>query len=480
VYLEHAGQGFRSLHHSSGGRALFIQEEHDMGTDPRSFDEGSRLEVYDLSQDTIVNYTGTHYVRILKLFETPADHPEETTEQEQNKPDRNKTFHLRYYIPKSTLVGKRERVRQIVIMFNGLNEVHRFDLYDVLGEHLAEQGIAAVLLPTPYHLNRNPQIENPATRRKPPHALLFRRPMRMYYNYKQSMRESELLIQKLRQTAPDEKDFGFYKSLFDPKLKVSILGFSLGGLRALASFILQPKQYDTCIVFNSGVKLSRLNTELIHISKTEWDKFVTRLQNDADKHSEAARPEGNVSTYSADRERAFWNAFDMVFLGNRPDKLKDSLTRHSKRLLLILSGADPTVPSDISELEKEGHGLNVFRIAGVGHIPTLDDKWSFWIDRVSELIIGFIGQAGQDLWSRQGIVSKIKSALKDPDYAIRQAKAEPDAVPPQLGELLDHVEPGKRKEVINAYYAGMAYYPHFRDVLKEVVKSERTNETKRR
>jgi hypothetical protein len=111
-------------------RQPFIQEEHGVGTD-RSFSDTSRRENYDVSQDTIVNYTGTHYMRILKLFEAPADYPEGTTEQEQIKPDYNRKFHLRYYIPKSVLIGKRERVRQIVIMFNGLNEVDRFDLYDV-------------------------------------------------------------------------------------------------------------------------------------------------------------------------------------------------------------------------------------------------------------------------------------------------------------------------------------------------------------
>jgi len=463
-------------------RQAFIQE-HDVGTDHRSFSEGSRLEDYDISQDTIVNYIGTHYVRVLKRFEAPADYREGTHEYKLIKPNYTKRFHLRYYIPKSTLIRKAERVRQIVIMFNGLNEVDRFDLYDVLGEHLAEQGIAAVLLPTPYHLNRSPRRKS-ETPREPPHVALFNNPMLMYYNYKQSMRETALLIRKLRQekTARDKNDFGFYESLFDPKLQVSILGFSLGGLRALASFILDPEQYHACIVFNSGVNLTKLNTERINIDKGDWEKFVKRLRSDARKYSDVAGPENTAKKARGKRSvPSLWDTFKMVFLGTDPPELSTSLMDNSDQLLLILSGADTTMPRDTSEIEVPGYGLNVFRIAGVGHIPTLDDKWSFWIDRVSELIVGFIGQAGQDLWSRQGIVSEVKSALKDPDYASRQVKAKPDAGTPQLGELLNQVEPGKRKEVINAYYAGMAYYPRFRDVLKEVVKSfEHTNEAKRK
>jgi hypothetical protein len=448
-------------------RQPFIPEEHDVGID-RSF--ASRREDYDVSQNTIVNFTGTHYVRVLKRFEAPANYDKGTFEYELVQPDYTKRFHLRYYIPKSTLIRKDERVKQIVIMFNGLNEVDRFDLYDVLGEHLAEQGIAAVLLPTPYHLNRSAPIKESTTQRESPHMALFERPMLMYYNYKQSMLESKLLIQKLRHKAGDPNDFGFYESLFDKDLQVSILGFSLGGLRALASFILEPHEYHSCTVFNSGVNLFELNTELIHIDKAEWLNFVTKLHSYTKKQPEGAQPE----------DGDFWDAFKMVFLGADPPGMSTTLMKHSERLLFILSGADPTVPSEkISSLEVAGHGLNIFRIGGVGHIPTLDPKWSFWIDRVSELIVGFI-EAGQDLWSREGVISAIASGLKNPDAAIGLLLTEPDAGTPQLEDLLKHVEQGQHAEVIESYYAAMAYYPHFPDVLKEVVKSlERTNKTKR-
>jgi hypothetical protein len=424
----------------------------------------SRREDYPVSQNTIVNFTGTHYVRVMKRFEAPSNYAKGTFEYELVQPHYTRRFHLRYYIPKSTLIMKDERVKQIVIMFNGLNEVDRYDLYDVLGEHLAEQGIAAVLLPTPYHLNRSAPID------KPPHVALFDHPILMYYNYKQSMLESKLLIQKLRHEAWDPNDFGFYENLFDKNLQVSILGFSLGGLRALASFILEPDDYHSCIVFNSGVDLFKLNTELIHISKAEWDIFVSKLHTDTRKQPAGLQPE----------DSDFWDAFKMVFLGEDPEGTRNALKKHSERLLFILSGADPTVPSEkIKNLEVEGHGLNVFRVGGVGHIPTLDPKWSFWIDRVSELIVGFI-QARQDLWSRQGVVSAIASGLKDPDTAIGLLKTEPDTKMPQLEDILTRVEPDKHAEVIESYYAAMAYYPDFRDVLNEVVKLFERNEAKRK
>ena len=93
-----------------------------MGTN-RSFREASlyRPEDYKSRQDTIVNYVGTHYVRVLKRFQAPAKYPKKSIEARLMRPAYNRTFHLRYYLPKFTLVRKTERVRQIVLMFTGLN-----------------------------------------------------------------------------------------------------------------------------------------------------------------------------------------------------------------------------------------------------------------------------------------------------------------------------------------------------------------------
>jgi hypothetical protein len=441
-----------------------------MGTN-RSFREASlyRPEDYKSRQDTIVNYVGTHYVRVLKRFQAPAKYPKKSIEARLMRPAYNRTFHLRYYLPKFTLVRKTERVRQIVIMFNGLNELDHFDLYDFLGEYLAERGIAAVLLPTPYHLNRTARRSS-KTPPERPHLRLFKKPMLMYYNYKQSMHETALLIRKLKGEARDKNDLAFYESLFDPDhLQISILGFSLGGLRALASLILQPQDYHACIVFNSGGSLDRVNPERIDIDNADWRRFVKNLRTATKK--------------PPDVDNEIWRAFKQVYLGlhggKRSSPLKNSLREHCDQLLFILSGADSTVPPDISQLEVEGHGLNVFRVGGVDHIPTLDPKWSFWLDQVSELIVGFIGQAGQDRWPEGGIVDEIASALKDPSYATRFAKS--DAKSPHLKDFLNEVEASKRATVIKAYYAGMAYYPRFSDVLKRVARSfERAKKPKRR
>src|SRR5918911_3559125 len=266
---------------------------------PLSFFEQSRLRGYDTTQDTLFDYAGTHHVRILKRFEAPSDYPPGSTSAKLLEAERNRIFHLRFYLPKAALISKGERIRDIVIMFNGLDEVDRFDLYDVLGQHLAEQGIAAVLLPTPHHLNRH--TPRAGLKPRPPHKELFALPLLIYYNYKQSMLESELLIQKLRHQQVNDEDFNFYEALFDPNLRISILGFSLGGLRALASFVQEPAKYHTCIVFNSGVELALLNTEFLRITKEQWKDFLDKLNQEVEANNDELEKE------------SYWKFFSGVF-----------------------------------------------------------------------------------------------------------------------------------------------------------------------
>ena len=431
---------------------------------PLSFFEHSRRREYDSDQNTLFDYAGTHHVRILKRFVAPSDHPSAPISAKLLTPERNRIFHLRFYIPKAALISKDERIRDVVIMFNGLDEIDRFDLYDVLGQQLAEQGIAAVLLPTPHHLNRHTPV--PGLSRRLPHDELFKHPMLIYYNYKQSMLESELLIQKLRHEGIDDQDFDFYQSLFDPGLRISILGFSLGGLRALASFVQEPSKYHTCIVFNSGVELSLLNTEVLNIKKKQWEEFLSELYQAVQENSAL------LSTDS------YWQYFSGVFLGGLPPWLKNRLRQNSHKLLFILSGGDEIVPSKIRNLEVAGHGLTVFKIAGVGHVPTMDPQWSPWLNRVAEVILNFVNQTGQEVWSHQDIVVELAKALECTEHLETLSHSEDEFGTTELRELLKSMSNQQRATVMKLYYASMAYYPRFRELLNAVVRHQKRERKK--
>ena len=291
--------------------------------------------------------------------------------------------------------------------------------------------------------------------------------MLIYYNYRQSMIESELLIQKLRHQSVNAEDLDFYQSLFDPGLRISILGFSLGGLRALASFVQEPTKYHTCIVFNSGVELSLLNTEFLNISKTEWQSFLNRLYNEV---------QDNDSQLSAD---CYWQYFSGVFLGGLPPWLKERLRKHSHKLLFILSGGDEIVPSKIGNLEVAGHGLTVFKIAGVGHVPTMDPQWSPWLSRTADVIFNFVRQTGREVWSHQDIVGEFSKVLEGTAYAETLTRCEDEFGTTQLIELLSSVPEENRHTVMELFYASMAYYPRFRELLNAVVKWKKRTRKRR-
>jgi hypothetical protein len=428
---------------------------------PRSFFEHSRCRTYDLTQNIIFDYAGTHHVRILKRFLAPGGHSRASL----LKPERNKTFHLRFYIPKAALTNREEKIRDIVIMFNGLDELDRFDLYDVLGEHLAENGIAAVLLPTPHHLNRNtPSADKKVVK---PHEKLFKTPMLLYYNYKQSMLESELLIKKLRQhVKTDPMDFGFYDSLFDRNLRISIFGFSLGGTRALASFLQEPTNYHTCVVFNSGVELSLLNTKFLKISEEEWKKFLSDLYEKVEKNEASLQNE------------KYWRYFSGVFLGEMSPWLKERLRKNSHKQLFILSGGDQIVPWDkLKNLEVEGHGLTVFKIAGVGHIPTIDPQWSPWLNRIADVIFHFVSKTGQGIWSHQNIASEFADVLNNTGYGDTLIYSNEEFGTAQLEDLLKNTNDENRAVILKLYYASMAYYPNFRELLNAVVRLKKAGKS---
>jgi predicted esterase len=423
---------------------------------PLSFFEQSRRRDYDTTQNTLFDYAGTHHVRILKRFEAPSNYPEGSTSARLLEPERNRIFHLRFYLPKAALISKDEKIRDIVIMFNGLDEVDRFDLYDLLGQQFAEQGVAAVLLPTPHHLNRH--TPRGGLKPVPPHEELFRHPLLIYYNYKQSMLESELLIEKLRHQCVNDEDFHFYEAVFDPNLRISILGFSLGGLRALASFLQEPAKYHTCIVFNSGVELALLNTEFLGITKAQWKDFLDKLnQKVEDKNDEL-------------EQQKHWKCFSGVFLGGLPFWLKERLKKNSHKLLFILSGGDEIVPPKIGNLEVAGHGLTVFKIAGVGHVPTIDPQWSPWLVRIADVIFNFVSKTGQEIFSHQDIVGEFAKLLKGTSYYATLQRSEEEFGTDDLRELLACLSKEEWVAVLKLYYASMAYYPRFRELLNDLCK----------
>ena len=172
------------------------------------FLKSSKIEndqrILDLRRDKILNYEDNTHLRIFKLFESTGKAYDnipsntETTSKNKYKTIPNLLFHLRFYFQRETLLEKEKRVKRLIIMTNGLNEVSHFNLYDQLGLSFAEKDCCSVLLPGPFHFNRRPRaldsdkIENKYTPQKMPSDFMFNDPLQLYYHTKQYVSDIKL------------------------------------------------------------------------------------------------------------------------------------------------------------------------------------------------------------------------------------------------------------------------------------------------
>lgn len=260
-----------------------VDERYSFSTsDPARLEELRRENIF-------TDYDSTTHIRIMKHFKSrKSDVCANDMIAKCWRDDNQNEFYVRCYLPKSKISAKsrNERIDKLIIMFNGLDEILNYDLYDALGSQFATNGIASILLPTPYHLNRR-CIDQEATDkfgkkryRIPSHYAVEERAMMYYYNYQKSMHELEDLLQCI--IGHDRDDHGFYSSLFNPSaLKITLFGFSLGGLRALGSALSLKSTYpqiSSCVTWNTGPGLIDANVGRIGANVEHWPKTMERVR----------------------------------------------------------------------------------------------------------------------------------------------------------------------------------------------------------
>jgi len=396
----------------------------------------SEVEHINRDEDKILAYQDNTHVCLFKLF--PLCRQKHNISYEDYR-----RFHLRFYLPKENVMDKEKKVERIIIMFNGLNEVEYFTLYNQLGYAFASNGIASVLLPLPDHLNRNARFRyknpNEEQKRLTPFDTLYERPLDTYKTYLQLMNETDLLVSHLRgHNCSLKGDCDFFKHTFEKDLKISVLGYSLGGLAAMATFLKNRENYSACFLLNSGVTLSDINTA--HMKKRDkWKRFVKKLQKEfADK-----------SIFISKKDTAYSNYFNQIFLGNQLLFLVEELKEHSKRVLFIFGGSDSTVPfKDFKDLEEEGYGLALFKIPGIKHFLAIDKEWTKWFDFVVNLIIEYKSNAERELYTYYDLMNKFVEFQRR--YNIFQKKDPFD--------ISDINDPGDQDGLRKAYHASIGYF----------------------
>ena len=348
--------------------------------DPKKIDKTQ----FNLSVNIIRDHESSHHVCFNKLF--PACRYKKDQLQDY------KRFHVRVYIPKKALMNIKKEIERAIIMVNGLDETKYFTLYDQLGLKLAEHGIASVLIPLPGHLNRHAEYRNKVpVYEKRPTADLLANPAITRRFYFQFMEELDILLDHLTGQDCCERNDNcfFFRSLFGPETRVSILGYSIGALAALAHFIKRKDKYNSCFALNGGIQISDLRFPDKFIEKSVWKEFTLKLTSFwATQHKPTDSPDEIIDD----------TLFSQFFLGSYTGPLKEILKALSRRILFVFGGSDQLIPfQSLQKIEPEEHGLSILKIPGLGHFLPKEREWSNWIDTLVNLIANFEENAAHEI-----------------------------------------------------------------------------------
>lgn len=327
----------------------------------------------------------------------------------------NLDFYLRFYFPKQQITTPEERPNKIIIMLNGLNEIYikHFNLYDRLGESFARLGITSILFPTPFHLNRAAvkkeslkifgkyeAVPQTLEHFQNPILQLVKNPFYMYMNFIQLLHEYRILrnlingnFEKITPTdcytigPPTKIDKEFYQGHIvnkGKKIEVSLLGYSLGGLKALACFSDNTNAVKSCILINSGATLDKMKLKGLLKDKDEgkWLKAVQVLMHEKNWENYPFADIARADSHFAYIKQIFFK--DPLF---DPDVVEQV----AKKLFLVIGGKDKIVPPEsIKRLEPKEYGLNILQIADLGHILVDDPIFNRWYPRIIQILSDFI------------------------------------------------------------------------------------------
>lgn len=336
-------------------------------------DGNNRIRTLDREADEVAVYESENYVCLMKLFPLCRhDHPVPAEDYRR--------FHLRFYIPREYFNDARKKIDRIIIMTNGLDEFNDYQLYDQLGSRFASLGLPAVLLPLPDHLNRHIRyrLDKPDAKqiKARPSSELLENPTVLYERFGQVKKELAELRRHIRwQTLEDKcKDLkspcSFYSHFFAPTVRMSYLGYSLGGATMLCDFLESEKELNACFLLNPAINLPAVSGRTMF--RQQWEKFIRELKR-------------SIRDYPA-RDRLF----EEILMGQYIDLTPELLQEHGHRLLFIFGGSDNFTNYKNSEVimpEQWGSGMLI--LPGIKHFFARNEEWKKWNKLTVKLISDF-------------------------------------------------------------------------------------------
>lgn len=355
-----------------------------------------RVRHVDRLRDKFVVHENDHYVCIMKLFPT-CDLTEQIGEEDWRR------FHLRFYFPKECIVNAHKKVDKLVVMTNGLDEINYYTLYDELGSRFASQGLAAVLLPLPDHLNRHTRyrIKKPSVKQiyEKPSQIMMEDPLKLYLRYIQFRDELLNLVNHVvgRSNCANKDDVcSFFKVFFSPKTRVSFLGFSLGGAAMLGNFLEWCKDdscLNSCVLLSGAINLSSITPEPLFDAKI-WDEYVAALEEVYREKTKYEKEE-----YDSANKR-----FGQVLFGHGKEELRNLLQSFGRRILFMFGGRDNVISyQHLEEISPRKWGLGFLVLPGINHFLPIDEEWWKWIGLVTNMIVDYEENADRQVITRQKV-----------------------------------------------------------------------------
>ncbi|HVR97141.1 MAG TPA: hypothetical protein VMW27_11040 [Thermoanaerobaculia bacterium] len=347
----------------------------------------------------------------------------------------NRSFFARVYKPVV-------KANHAVIIYNGLDETiftqepdELFEFYDNLGEQLAQVSILAILLPTPYHMNRalayvDAQAE--AARREYdksidytiPTEALMERNWNIYRNHFQGFKETVELCRCLRPDLSEKawlaledpaalppKSAKFLQEAVSPLVKISLLGYSLGGLRALTEYLfdrhdakIQQREpmFTACVAVNSGGALTVLPNPP-WVDSQRWRSMIEDLLGQRFTEDQSKKTLRGIREDQHKQAERYYTFLNDVFLGQASslNVLGDAAAREAANgMLFVIGGSDNLVPLESIKRFAPAGGVTILQVAGMGHLFPYDPAWRLWKGVVLDVISKFLDNTARTLGVR--------------------------------------------------------------------------------
>jgi pimeloyl-ACP methyl ester carboxylesterase len=201
----------------------------------------------------------------------------------------NLNYYLRFYIPKA---AKKKSLKDLFIMFNGLGDAGSL-VYDDLGLEFAKRGLASVLVPLPCHYHRRNDfncrdndifsaIDRDESRACTQSIVseIARSPSVLIHMYRHILRDA---FNFLNTISGDKETNPYVHSFFDEwfvkSTRLHLLGYSLGGLVALALILRYPNEFHSCYLVESGASFEQINAGILferksHVVRSVWQRRI--------------------------------------------------------------------------------------------------------------------------------------------------------------------------------------------------------------